>query len=159
MFSKGAYVLTFMLIFSLSFEIINSKPCPIGEIVSKPSECTSNNKPGHHCCYLSALEPKVSICLQLSKTVYNGLKKFSFGGMLYDIECENKEEEISGFPKLVVPGSPCGITNPSDPEDCKFYSNDKSSCCFYKDNRMTGCYNLGAPNKGIMSFLGMKLDC
>lgn len=150
-------IFPFFLVALILLNKISSKPCPIGEIVSTPQECTSNNKPGHHCCYLSSISPKLSICLQLSNGVYNGLKKFNVGGILYDIECENKDETKQE--EIVIPGSPCGLTNPNYADECKAFSTQKSSCCYFKGGSFTGCYNLGSPTKGSLTFLGMNLDC
>jgi hypothetical protein len=153
----------FLKIFTIFLTIIillnqlNTKPCPIGEIVSSAQECTSNNRPGHHCCYLSSKSQNLSMCLQLSNNVYNGLKKFNIGGILYDIECENKEEKKQE--EIIIPGSPCGFTNPTYADECKAFSTEKSSCCFFRGGSFTGCYNLGSPTKGSLTFLGMNLDC
>ncbi len=137
--------------------LCSSTPCPIGDLVETASECLPYNKPGHLCCYLSSAIPKVSTCLQLSKYAYNGLKKFSMGGQLYDIECKQEEELMN--PDYILPGSPCGVIEPANAEECQAFSTGKSSCCFFQHKTSAGCYNLGFTSKGKISLLGMSLDC
>lgn len=144
-------IFAFLMILST---VMNSA-CPIGELVSTPEECTKYTKKDHHCCYVSSINPKLSMCLQMSKSVYNGLKKLNLGGVYYDIEC-GEEEKSRG---LIVPGSPCGSRSPKTPEDCKTSSTLKSSCCYFEMGTNKGCYNLGFNRGGKINFGGMSLDC
>jgi hypothetical protein len=144
-----------ILLMFLIFIIVHGKPCPTGELVGGPSECTQYSIGDHHCCYLSSITPKISICLKMSKRVYNGLKKLDFGGILYDIECGEDLEKN----ELVIPGSPCGVQNPFNKDDCNSFSNTKSSCCFFSYNGKKGCYNLGYNKSGQFSFGNIILDC
>lgn len=143
-------------IFHLIFTVSN-RPCPIGAAVESAGECLPYNKPGHYCCYLSANIPKVSTCLQISKSLYSGLKKYSLGGIIYDIEC--KEEIDTNNPEYIMPGTPCGVIEPSTPDECHIYSKPTSSCCLFKHKSSSGCYNLGFKSVGKVSIYGMTLDC
>ena len=146
------------ILISILISVVITKPCPIGELVSKPDECNKYNKPGHHCCFILAkTEPKLSMCLQLSKSVYNGLKTYSLGGVLYEIECGEEEEDTKT--KLVVPGTPCGNTFTTSVEQCRSHSTERSSCCLYKNNFMSGCYHVGIITTGKLSIFGMTLEC
>ena len=135
-----------------------SPHCPIGKTVESKEECLPYNKPGHYCCFLSAPSlSNTSICLQISKSHYNGMKKYSLGGVLYDIECKEEEDIIN--PSYVVPGSPCGVMEPASAEECHLYSTPQSSCCLFEHKSSSGCYNLGMNTRGKVTLLGMTLDC
>jgi hypothetical protein len=149
-----------LIVIGISYNLLslgNTLPCPIGETVQSPDECLPYNKPGHYCCFLSEPFSKTSICLQISKSLYNGVKNYSLGGVLYDIECREQDEFRN--PTFVVPGSPCGVIEPSSAEECHIYSTPQSSCCLYKLKSSAGCYNLGLNSRGKVNLLGMTLDC
>ncbi len=131
--------------------------CPIAEVAENISDCTGKSKPGNRCCHLSTMfETNFSICIQLSSSVYDGLKTYSMGGILYNIDCG--EEEFDSY-KNVRSGTPCGRADPQNVEDCRKYSTLKSSCCLTTTKESTGCYHIGRKYSGVVPMAGGKLEC